>query len=203
MPESTTNDHKDRQNDRTTSGHLQPSRKQAKQRLNSRFSHIFSTNSASGKHEECTPDFWNNLGAGDIPPKVDSVLAAEAITAAILSAPDMSLPKSHTSVLLQVLETYRNICKDHEAMTEELAHTKREYFKAQDSWSVERQRFMDEIKRLEVIIGSGRDGVLGVINARANSIIDGRKTKRMVNIQTMKKANMRATIPPGKILWWH
>jgi len=109
----------------------------------------------------------------------------DTVMQTLLCAPYKGLDAHHTSAILQVFEAYRHLRDENLLLLAKAdSETNRRYAveaeteRAQRVWQTERQGFQAEVKRLEVMIATGKKGLAGVMEARQNSVINRDKERR-------------------------
>lgn len=175
----------DRQADGFIACGLPANHKTSKPRLTSRLSNIFSPNQSFDKQGGQFLDFWNDVDAGHTASKVDNQLAAESILATMLANPNGSLPRHQNSALFQVLEAYRVTSKNFENLVDKYQELQEDLVVTKRQWAEEENQFRDEIKRLEIVIARGDEGLSSVVNVRANSVVNRQRKIRARHIDGM------------------
>ncbi|KAF2500711.1 hypothetical protein BU16DRAFT_614429 [Lophium mytilinum] len=129
--------------------------------------------SAPQKSDELFSDnFWDNLGQPvDVEPKVDPYMVVQSISTMLLRNPNKPLPVAHNSSILHLVENYRNLREEKEKLDELLKETLDGYKEAEERWSAEEHNFRSEIRRLELIIARGKQGMTELMRARQGSVI--------------------------------
>ncbi|KAF2814174.1 uncharacterized protein BDZ99DRAFT_567843 [Mytilinidion resinicola] len=129
--------------------------------------------SAPQKSDELFSDnFWDNLGQpADVEPKVDPYMVVQSISTMLLRNPNKPLPVAHNSGLLHLIENYRNLREEKEKLDELLKETLDGFKEAEERWATEEHNFRSEIRRLELIIARGKQGMTELMRARQGSVI--------------------------------
>ncbi|OCL06130.1 hypothetical protein AOQ84DRAFT_248761, partial [Glonium stellatum] len=112
------------------------------------------------KPDEFSCNFWDTLGEPVIyEPKADSLQVLESISATLISSPHKPLPIQQNSGLLCLLEDYRGLRLKKDKIEELLKQTLEGFREAQERWTAEEAGYGAEIKRLELIIARGKQGM--------------------------------------------
>jgi hypothetical protein len=131
---------------------------------------------APPKSDEFASDFWNNLGQPlDPVEKVDPYMVVQSIHTMIMKNPSRPIPAAHNSNLLHIIENHRNLCEEKERLGGLLKDTLDGFKEAEQRWITEEHNFRSEIRRLELILARGKQGMTELMRARQGSIIQRKR----------------------------
>jgi len=106
------------------------------------------------------------------------VLLMDTLATKLLTNPFCTLVPPECGAVLSIIEAYHDLRIDRDKMRDEAAaeYSRRcaleeEFCQAQKGWQTEVQEYQAEVKRLEVLISKGNKGLVGVIEARQNSVL--------------------------------
>jgi hypothetical protein len=102
----------------------------------------------------------------------------DSITCRLMRSPYHSLDLQFNGPLLQIFEAYRNMLDAHEHLRRRIDEEVKDKTalvnqlqRAQQQWTEERQHYKAEIKRLELVLAKGEQGLTGVTTARQHSVL--------------------------------
>jgi hypothetical protein len=129
------------------------------------------------KPEGFSRNFWDTLGEPIIyEPKVDSLQVLESISSTLIDSPHKNLPIQQNSSLLHLLEDYRGLRLEKDKIEELLKQTLDGFKEAEERWTTEEAEYRAEIRRLELIIARGKQGMTELIRTREHSVIKRKRT---------------------------
>ena len=129
------------------------------------------------KPEEFSSNFWDTLGEPIIyEPKVDSLQVLESISSTLIGSPHKTLPIQQNSSLLHLFEDYRGLRLEMDKIEELLKQTLDGFKEAEERWTTEEAGYRAEIRRLELIIAGGKQGMRELTRARQDSVIKRKRT---------------------------
>ncbi|OCK82414.1 hypothetical protein K432DRAFT_391254 [Lepidopterella palustris CBS 459.81] len=132
----------------------------------------------AAKPEEFTRNFWDTLGEPiDLEEKVDPLQIVQSISSRLISAPQKPIPIQHNSGLLHLMENYRNLRLEKERIEELLKQTLDGFRAAEEKWEADEASYRAEVRRLELIIAKGKQGLSELIRARQDSVIKRKRQK--------------------------
>lgn len=114
----------------------------------------------------------------DDPPQPDAERLIESIMGRLLADPGVRLDSRFNSILLQIFECYRELSEENQGLVSALQQANERYAGAETAmahqikkWSKERQKYKDEVKRLELLLAKGGRGLAEVTLARQDSLL--------------------------------
>ena len=105
----------------------------------------------------------------------------DSVMCRLLGQPYDSLDSSLNATLLQIFEHFRNLDDEHqktlvdlEKEVERRCHLESAMQQSAQQWNREKQDYKAEVKRLELILANGSDGLVKVTSARQDSVLRNR-----------------------------
>lgn len=115
-------------------------------------------------------------------PNADNLI--DSIMGRLLSQPHESLDSRFNSMLLQVFEAFRHLSDSKRKLQTELEQEVDKRLKLEQAmeryfkqWDQEKQDYKAEVKRLELILASGKRGLAEVTLARQDSLLRSRRAR--------------------------
>ncbi|KAL1620304.1 hypothetical protein SLS54_006088 [Diplodia seriata] len=125
-----------------------------------------------------TTEIWSPGGTTNDTPSPDISTMIDAIFIKLCNQPFDGLPEQMNSSILHVIEAYRNLNVEKEQLDERLEEMSSRLDEAQKTWEKEERDFRAEIKRLELIIAKGKNGMSRLMASRQDSVVNRKKSYR-------------------------
>lgn len=159
--------------------------------------------------DDSTTEIWSPDGTADDALSPDIRTMIDAIFIKLCNQPFDGLPAQMNSSVLHVIEAYRNLSVEKEQLEEQLEEIGSKLEEAETRREEEEKDFRAEIKRLELIIAKGKNGMSRLMASRQDSVVSRKKGYRnQVGLSTpatrgtdaMPKQQVKSTkVQRGKI----
>ncbi|CAE7175839.1 hypothetical protein HRS9139_03455 [Pyrenophora teres f. teres] len=114
---------------------------------------------------------WSEDAPPVFPPYVDPLDALQAVRLHMVNS-CQPIPLEHYSGLFRIFEDYRKAREQKERLGDLMEVILQDWEKAEEQWRLAEDRYVAEIRRLELLIVRGTGGMTGLMQARQGSVVD-------------------------------
>lgn len=128
--------------------------------------------------DDPTADVWSSATSDHDISAPDIIVMIDAIFIKLCNQPFDGLPAQMNSSVLHVIEAYRSLSMERGQLDEQLEDTTTRLEAAEKTWEKEEAAFRAEIKRLELFIARGKNGMSRLMASRQDSVISRKRNSR-------------------------
>jgi hypothetical protein len=121
---------------------------------------------------------WSEENPYIVEPFVNPLTVIQSVSSLLSKIPPAPIPVQHGSGILRVFEEYRRVREEKERSESLFKDLLYDYRNAEDRWYGQEEQYLEEIRRLELIIARGESGMSGLMKARHGSLIDKRRSSK-------------------------
>ncbi|KAH7039078.1 hypothetical protein B0J12DRAFT_246706 [Macrophomina phaseolina] len=142
-------------------------------------------------------EIWATEAVGDDASSPDITMMVDAIFIKICNRPFDGLPAHMNSSVLHIIEAYRDLSMEKEQLDEQLGGRDSRLAEAERAWECEDQACRAEIKRPELIIARGKNGMSRLLASRHDSVINRKRNSRDQHTTAML-VKKKTTVPTNE-----
>lgn len=128
--------------------------------------------------EDTITEIWSSGTSADNVSAPDITMMVDAIFIKLCNRPFDGLPAQMNSSILHIIEAYRGLSFEKEHVDDQLKETAGRLEEVEKTWENEELAFRAEIKRLELIIARGKNGMSRLMASRQESVVNRKRYSR-------------------------
>lgn len=121
---------------------------------------------------------WPSAASVDRVSMPDINTMVNSIFIKLCNQPFEGLPAQMNSSMLHVIEAYRNLSGEREQLDEQMEELANRLEDVEKIWEKDETAYRAEIKRLELIIAKGKDGMAKLMASRQDSVVNRKRNSR-------------------------